>query len=307
MKSLSNLDLNLLIALSALLEQRSVTRAAEQLNLSQPALSASLGRLRRHFDDQLLTRRGNEYGLTPMAAQLRDRTRVALSSVERVFSTELEFDPKTSTREYSLVLSDYAAAVFGPDLVRLLLARSPKARLRLLSSTPSIIDRAHEELLATDLIVLPHGFLTDLPHKDLYEDSWRFIVSADNTSVGDQLTLEQLETLPWLSTYFGPTASTPAIRQLQLLGISPRVEVVTENFLTLPRLLAGTQLIAVLQSQLADALTPDMGVRTVHSPLELAPLVEAMWWHPAFNDDPEHRYIRALALKATQRLRSNGS
>src|SRR5690348_16363401 len=77
--TLAGLDLNLLVALDALLQQRSVTRAAEQLGLSQPSLSASLARLRRHFDDPLLARAGNEYRLTPLAAQLSERTRLALA------------------------------------------------------------------------------------------------------------------------------------------------------------------------------------------------------------------------------------
>ena len=91
--NLGSLDLNLLVSLDALLQQRSVTRAAEQLGLSQPALSASLARLRRHFDDPLLARVGNDYRLTPLAVQLKERTRVALNSAERVFAAQAEFDP----------------------------------------------------------------------------------------------------------------------------------------------------------------------------------------------------------------------
>ena len=77
--NLASLDLNLLVSLDALLQERSVTRAAARMGLSQPALSASLARLRRHFGDELLTRVGNEYRLTPLAVQLRDLARLALS------------------------------------------------------------------------------------------------------------------------------------------------------------------------------------------------------------------------------------
>ncbi len=304
--NLASLDLNLLVALDALLEQRSVTRAAEQLCLSQPALSASLARLRRHFGDQLLTRYGNEYRLTPLAVQLKDRTRAALGSIERVFAAEPDFDPATSTREFSIVLSDYACATFGPQLTRLLENEAPHARLRLLAPTPSVVDNADAELLATDLIVVPHGFLSDLSHEDLYEDEWRFAVSLDNAEVGDALTVEQLESLPWLLTYFGPTASTPAMRELQQRGISPTVQLVTESFLTVPRLIAGSRRIAVLQRRLADQLSGEQGVRTVAGPLDLAPLVEAMWWHPVYDNDAEHAYLRSLVLRATAELRAPG-
>ncbi|MPY80022.1 MAG: LysR family transcriptional regulator, partial [Actinophytocola sp.] len=85
--NLANLDLNLLVSLDHLLRERSVTRAAESMGLSQPALSASLARLRRHFGDPLLTRVGNRYELTPLAVHLRRRTETALAGVERVFAS----------------------------------------------------------------------------------------------------------------------------------------------------------------------------------------------------------------------------
>src|SRR5438270_4095952 len=125
--SLPNLDLNLLLSLDALLEQRGVTRAAQQLGLSQPALSASLARLRRHFGDELLTRVGNEYRLTPLAAHLKPRVRLALEGVERVFTAQPEFDPAQSTREFSVFMSDYAAAVLGSPLAELLGEEAPSA------------------------------------------------------------------------------------------------------------------------------------------------------------------------------------
>src|SRR4051812_11976824 len=190
---LSNLDLNLLVSLDALLDQRSVTRAAQQLGLSQPALSASLARLRRHFGDELLARTGNEYRLTPLAAQLKPRVRLALEGVERVFTAQPEFDPSESTREFSVLLSDYASALLGSALAERLAAEAPGARLRLEHNTPGAVDQAQQTLLTTDLLVLPHGFVTDLPHADLIRDRWVIVVSADNPEVGDALTVEQLE------------------------------------------------------------------------------------------------------------------
>src|SRR4051794_28926516 len=118
--NIASLDLNLLVSLDALLQERSVTRAAAQLGLSQPALSASLARLRRHFGDDLLFRVGNEYRLTPLALQLKELTRIALSGVERVFSAQPDFHPASSTREFSLLVSDYVVVVLGDTIARLL-------------------------------------------------------------------------------------------------------------------------------------------------------------------------------------------
>ncbi|MGR7027507.1 LysR family transcriptional regulator [Geodermatophilus sp. URMC 62] len=299
--NLANLDLNLVVSLNALLEQRSVTRAAQQLGLSQPALSASLARLRRHFGDELLSRVGNGYRLTPLAAQLGPRVRLALDGLERVFTAQPEFDPAGSTREYSVRISDYGCAVLGDALARLMAEEAPRARLRLAHNTPEAVDQAAQTLLNTDLIVLPHGFISDLPHVDLHRDRWVLLVSADNDEVGESLTVDQLTTMPWVATYHGPTASTPAARQLRMLGVEPRVSVVTESFLTVPGLVAGSGRIGLLQERLVQLLPVDVGVRALPPPFELGPLVEAMWWHPVYDHDPEHEFFRDLVVRAARR------
>ena len=297
--NLASLDLNLLVSLDALLQQRSVTRAAAQLGLTQPTLSASLQRLRRHFGDELLTRVGNAYRLTPLAVQLKDLVRVALSGAERVFTAQAGFDPASSQREFSLVVSDYVVAVLGGELSRLLAHEAPHARLRLVTNTPEIVDRAEQVLLGVDLLLLPHGFITELPHRDLYRDEWVCLVSADRPAA-DGLTAEHLATLPWVVTFHGPTASTPAARQMRMLGIEPRVQVVTESFLTVPHLVANTDRVALLQRRLADRLPPDSGVTAVLVPFDAGPLVQAMWWHPVYEHDPEHAYLRDAVTRAAQ-------
>lgn len=299
---LTNLDLNLLVSLDALLDQRSVTRAAHQLGLSQPALSASLSRLRRHFGDELLTRVGNEYRLTPLAVRLKPWVRLALDGVERVFTAQPVFDPKESTREFSVIMSDYACTVLGTILTELLAREAPGARLRLMHNTPTAVDHAEQTLLSTDLMVVPHGFITDLPHADLIRDRWVLVVSMDNPDIGDTLTVEQIEAMPWVATYYGPTASTPAARQMRMLGIEPRVQVVTENFLTIPGLVAGTRRIALLQERLVRLLPVDVGIRALPCPFEAGPLVDAMWWHPVHEDNPEHAFFRGLLLRATEQM-----
>ncbi|MGY1653953.1 LysR family transcriptional regulator [Geodermatophilus sp. SYSU D01119] len=298
--NLASLDLNLLVSLDALLQQRSVTRAAAQMGLSQPALSASLARLRRHFGDELLSRVGNEYRLTPLAVQLRELARIALSGVERVFTAQPGFDPASSTREFTLLVSDYVVAVLGDTVAGLLAEEAPHTRLRLSAHSPAIVDRAEQALLTADLLFLPPGFLTDLSRRDLYRDEWVCVVAADNPVVDAGLTVGDLETLPWVATYHGPTASTPAARQMRMLGIEPQVQVVTESFLTVPALISGSDRIALLQRRLVDLLPLNSGVRALPCPFDAGPLIEAMWWHPVFDDDPEHAYLRDLVARAAR-------
>jgi DNA-binding transcriptional LysR family regulator len=163
-----------------------------------------------------------------------------------------------------------------------------------------MVERADQVLLTTDLMMLPHGFLSDLSHRDLYRDEWVCVLAADNPLADDGLTIEHLETLPWVATYHGPTASTPAARQMRMLGIEPRVQVVNENFLTVPALIAGSDRIALLQRRLIDLLPLNTGVRALPCPFEVSPLIEAMWWHPVFDDDPEHGWLRDLVVRAAE-------
>jgi hypothetical protein len=87
---------------------------------------------------------------------------------------------------------------------------------------------------------------------------------------------------------------------MRMRGIDPRVQVVTENFLTVPGLVAGSRRIALLQRRLVELLPLNLGLRALPPPLEVGPLLEAMWWHPAFDDDPEHAYLRDLVVRATE-------
>ncbi|QNG38841.1 LysR family transcriptional regulator [Geodermatophilaceae bacterium NBWT11] len=304
--NVANLDLNLLVSLDALLHQRSVTRAAQQVGLSQPALSAALARLRRHFGDDLLVRVGNENRLTPLAEQLQSQSRLALQSVHRVFTAQPAFDPASSTREFTLLLSDYCVAVLGSALTELLGQEAPGARLKFVPHSPDIVARADQALLAADLLLLPRGFLDDLPAMDLFTDDWVLIADADNPEVGEAVTVDQLRELPWVTVYSGQTASTPATRILRMQGIDPHVQVVTEAFLTVPGLVARSPRIAVLQRRLLGLLPTTSALRVLPAPVDLGHLVEAAYWHPVYARDPEHSWLRDLVLRAARQVTAPG-
>ena len=249
---LANLDLNLLVSLDALLEERSVSRAAARLGLSQPSLSASLARLRRHFRDELLDRVGNHYELTPLAAQLSEQVSSALAAVARVFASEPDFDPATAEREFTVLISDYAITVLGPQLAALL-AQAPNVRLRLHQVPIPVVDAA-QALRDVDAMVLPHGLLSDLPSQQLFTDRWVCIVAASHPAIGEKLTMNDLEKLPMVAAHHEPASYTPAGKQLSMLGVQPRVQLVAETFLALPSLVAASNGIALIQERLARQL-----------------------------------------------------
>jgi DNA-binding transcriptional LysR family regulator len=304
---LTNLDLNLLVTLDSLLRERNLTRTAHNLGVSQPAISAALARLRRHFGDPLLDRVGNRYELTPLAVQLAALTAPALAGVRRVFGATAEFDPATLDREFTVVTSDYAITMLGPFIGRYLADNAPGVRLHLQQTTPERVDGAAETLRAVDGLLIPHGFVADMPYLDLYTDRWVCIVSMDNPHVGAELTLPQLGELGWVVLFNGPTAFAPAARQLRMIGIEPRVEIVVDGFLAMPYLVAGTNRIAMIQERLAHRLAAVAGVRVVPCPFEVVPLTEALWWHPMHRNDPAHGWLRTVFAEAGNALTADAA
>ncbi|MEU0042686.1 LysR family transcriptional regulator [Streptomyces werraensis] len=298
--NLSRLDLNLVVALRALLEERNVTRAGQRVGLSQPAMSAALSRLRRHFDDDLLARVGGHYELTALGQVLLDRASTAYDLLERLFASQASFDPVKESREFKLVASDYAVAVFGAELARVVHREAPGIRLRFAQTPTTVVDATDTLLSTTDGLLMPHGVVSDFPATDLYQDRWVFLVADDHPSVDERLTREDLARLPWVT--YQRTYDAPAVRQLGMLGIEPRVEVSVDSFQIMPLLVSGTRRIALIQARLARLLAPLAAVRVVEPPYEAVPLREALWWHPVHTHDAAHIWLRETAARVGRRM-----
>ncbi|WP_158437934.1 LysR family transcriptional regulator [Naasia lichenicola] len=297
---LARLDLNLLVSLDALLTERSVTRAAGKLGLSQPALSASLARLRLHFADEILARDGNSYRLTPLAVRLAEQTSSALDAARKVFANEALFDPRTSTREFSIYGSDFGIADVGSAVTAVAADQAPGVRFRFMHHTPAIVDDAQVSLRTVDGMLLPRGFITGFPFVDIYQDEWVCLVAAENEQVGDVLTPQNLAELPWVYTYHSRSVSLAAARQLQELGIEPIVDCVVEGFLTLPFFIAGTNRLGLVQSRMADRMLAMGDLRIVALPFDPPTIDGALWWHPMHSEDPGHQWMRDVFLAASR-------
>lgn len=303
---IDDLDLNLLVALDALLRDRSVSRAAVRLSRSQPALSASLARLREHFRDDLLHRVGNQYELTPFATQLLERTGPALADVERVFAIEPDFVPGGSDRTFRIALPDETQVVLLPVLERYMRQHAPKVRIQVVTMTGELSVQAHQALRSIDGMVLPHGFHSGLSYLDLYEERWVCLAAADNERIGETLTRENLEACPMVLTHHSP-GGTPGARPLREVGIEPDWETTTESFLALPAFIQGTKRIALIPEQLARRI-PDTGAfRVLDLPIENTHFMLALWWHPMNERDPGHKWLREMFALASRALRSGAA
>ena len=297
---LSRLDLNLLVSLDALLTERSVTRAAERLHLSQPALSASLARLRTHFNDPILARRGNSYELTPLAIRLADHSATALEAARRVFESQSTWDPAQSTREFAIYGSDYSFATVGREVSRLASERAPGVRLRFTQHSPAVIEDAANRLRSADGLLIPHGFLDGLSYTDLWHDGWVGLRDADEPD--EPVTMADLASRPWALTYHARDAFTSANRQIQQLGIEQRVDVVVDGFLALGLFIEGTRRFGLVHRSLVPVIEASSGVRSFELPYQATPVTNALWWHPVHERDPEHAWLRDLFAEAGARL-----
>lgn len=308
---LANLDLNLLVALRELVRERSVTRAAQRLGVTQPAASASLSRLRRHFGDELLVRDRGEYVLTPLGEQLAGQVEAVCAAAERLFAASSYFDPATSDREFTLVMADYTIMVMGEVLSHAVQRAAPGARLHVRLVRESLAAEYSDGIRFVDGMVAPpsNGFaLPDTRCAELFRDRWVCVLDGDNPVLdgGSALRVRDLAGLPWVAPYYRSAehgaASVPVMRQLALLDLQPRIAVRVESYLAVPYFVTGTDRVALMQERLATRLAATSNLRVLECPGEAEPIVEALWWHRQYEDDPAHAWLRRLVMDTARRL-----
>lgn len=300
--NLNGVDLNLLVALDALLAERNVTRAAERLSIGQPAMSAALNRLRKLFDDPLLVREGADLVVTPLAETLARPVHEAISAIHSVLAVRGAFDPEFDHRTFTVVASDYVGLVLVRPLLRRLARVAPRVRLVVRPVLPDFLTQLRRDQV--DLAVVPRELMperSELPQAELFRDRYVCAVSADNRTVGDRLSVTEFAALPHLASNGG---ALPALgqRQLDSLGLHPSAEISTQTSLLAPLLLAGTDLVTLVLERLGHLLRNTAGIRLVEPPTPLQTITECMFWSPRRADDPSHRWLREQILLVTQEL-----
>jgi DNA-binding transcriptional LysR family regulator len=304
---LTSLDLNLLGILRELLRERNVTRAAERVGLSQPATSAALARLRKHFGDELLVRRQGHYELSALAHQLVEQVEAVCDGIESLLSVGADFDPATSHREFTVVLSDYAIAVLGEQLSTATAEQAPHVRLNLVLVREALSARIAQTIRAVDAVVSTPNARFRLPEirsTTLFRDRWVCVVGAASR-FGDELTEGDLRDAGWVVPYHRDTefpSVIPVSGQLAALGVRPTVGVRVDSYQAVPFLVAGTDRIALVQERLARFYAERLGLRMLEPPAPLDPLVSRLWWHERHTDEPGHEWFRRIVVHAARRL-----
>lgn len=294
------LDLNLIVAFEALMTDRSVSRAAQRLNLSQPAMSNALARLRSYFGDELLIARNKRMYPTPFAETLLPQVRQALETMEGVIATSRHFDPATTNRTFRIMTSDYIATSILFPIVTRLAATAPGVRIELLLPSPRRIELL--ESGGIDLLITLQEYVTpELPSERLFEDEYRLVGRAEHPALSGETTLAAMLTYDHVHVAIGDER-LPSFGDAYLdrMGIQRRIAMIAPNFGMLPWLLQDTDWLALIQGRLAAQMARNFPLVAVAPPLSIPPLVEMAQYHVTRSNDPGLRWLIDLIRSSTE-------
>jgi DNA-binding transcriptional LysR family regulator len=290
-------DLNLLVALRALLEEANVTHAGERIGLGQSTMSSALARLRTVFQDELLVRVGRDYELTPLARQILPQVQLTLPLLAQALGQDELFDPATTRRRFSIQISDYAAIELRP-LFSLASAVAPGIRFDYLRLPPEPTD-AERHLLSHDFVVLTPGIGIQAEGFEVLRDEYVVVADRDNPRVADgRISLEDFLDSPFIRCDFGRAHMMPIERRMHELDLHPRLRVTTSTLVSVPLIVGGTDLIGVVPRRLVERNGAATGTVAVPTPFDPVELILRLWWHPAHTHDPAHAWFRELAAQA---------
>lgn len=295
------LDLNLLGAFNVLMQERSVSVAAKKLNLSQPATSAALARLREFFGDDLLAAQGKRMFPTAFAEGLLPQVRDVLAGIETMIDSRSQFDPATAQRTFRLLASDYVIAALIAPLVEQISRVAPGVILEL--AAPS--ERGHIELAdgKADLLISPDYYVMgEHPSELLFEEAHVVMGWAENPLVQAPLFEDGFLNARHVGVRIG-TQRQPAFadRQLSVMGYERRIEVETHSFMIIPLLLIGTNRVSVVQERLARRLCQNYPLKVQPLPFEFPLMREMMQFHSTRRTDEGLIWLRDLLKSEANR------
>ncbi|HUJ86166.1 MAG TPA: LysR family transcriptional regulator [Burkholderiales bacterium] len=294
---MADLDLNLLRVLDAVLRERSVTAAAARLGLTQPAVSNALARLRAAFGDALFVRSPSGMAPTPFARDLDDPVRQALALIESALADDGGFDPATSKRAFRFYMSDLGEISFLPRLVERVRERAPGIYLEALGLPLEEIDDG----LASGALDIAVGFLPGLAapvrRRRLFSDPYVCLMRSDHPRIGTRLTRKLfLQASHALASSTG-SGHRVIEEALERHGLTRRIALRVPHFTVVPLVLARTDLLLTLPSQVARAYEADGRFKSLPVPLPIPPAEVAVHWHERFERDPGNRWLRELMIE----------
>ena len=294
-----NVDLNLLVALDALLAERSVSRAAARLHLSQPATSAVLARLRELFDDPLLMRSARGMLPTPRALELLGPVKQVLHEIDAIVQPRTAFDPASAENTFTLSASDYLEYALLPALVDYLEHQAPRVRLAVrpldLQTVASQLETGEVDLCITGLRNAPPG----MHERALYTERIVSVVRRDHPGVGARLTLDSFCSLEHIMVSVSGSGFSARIDEaLAVLGRKRHARLAVPHFLLVPEIVARSDMISALPERLARGHANRL--RIYEPPVKMDSFTVGEIWHERNQREPAQIWLRDVVLTLAQ-------
>lgn len=292
-------DLAMLGTLDALLQEGSVTGAARRLGLSTAAVSHALAKIRGRLGDPLLVRAGRTMALTPRAIALRDKVHEAIAHAERALAADRPFTPAELAREFTILASDHILTVLGVALDARVATEAPHARLRFIPNTTDDATVLRDG--GADVAIGIYDRLPpELRTRKLLADRFACVVRADHPVVRRRITLDQFCELAHVQV--APRGRPGGIVDDALAerGRSRRIARAVPFFLAALRLVAETDYVLTISERIAHVMAPCLDLRILEPPLTLPPYALHLVWHPKFDADAAHRWLRDAILHCVQ-------
>ncbi|WP_263264479.1 LysR family transcriptional regulator [Pseudomonas sp. RIT-PI-S] len=292
-------DMNLLVALEALLVEGSVVGAARRMNLSPAAMSRTLTRIRGAVGDPILVRAGRGLVPTPKALALRDQVRGILEQAAHVFNCPDSVDLMSLERSFNLRANDVFIAAFGAQLLDALRQEAPRTVLRFV---PEGAGDDEDEALRDGRLDLYISASRDLGPEikiqSLFATTFVGLARADHPLFDDEITPRRFAAYEQISVSRRGRAQGPIDRALADMGLQRRVALITPSFHSAMFSLPSSDLLLPLPEHLLVSVAGlALPLRSFRIPMALAPVNIMQAWHPRFDNDPAHRWLRQT-LKA---------
>jgi LysR family nod box-dependent transcriptional activator len=286
------LDLNLLVAFNVLMESRSVSRAAEQLHLSQPAMSSALGRLREYFGDDLLVLQGKRMFPTAYAESLVPMVQDTLRQIDALISTSTSFDPASSQRTFRLIASDYITAAVIASLSRRLAKTAPTIRLETILPSDGSADLIAQG--AFDLLITPEDFINRTQPAELLFEERHVIVGWNGNPLFDgPVSKDDIFNASHVGIQMGnQRTSAFADRMMEQMGRPRRIDVVASSFTVVPWLIIETNRLAFMHERLARQMAGMFPLSIAPIPFEFPIMREMMQYNRARANDEGLQWLR---------------
>jgi DNA-binding transcriptional LysR family regulator len=284
-------DLNLLVALDVLLEEQSVTTAAERLHLSIPAASRTLSRIREAFGDPILVRAGRGLVPTPYALAIQDEVHQVVARSRGLFQAGRTLDPAGLERRFTIRASDALVTQFAPPLLARLADQAPGVTLRFTAEGNEDLPPLRDGEVDLDLGVI-HDMGPEVRVMPLYEDRMVGLAASGHPLTSGPVTLERIAAAEHVVVSRRGRVRGPLDDALEQAGLSRQVAIVVPTYAAAVFLILSTRLTGIIAGYAARQFAATTGVRAYQVPAQLPPVPISAAWHARYDADPEHRWLR---------------